>query len=160
MKIIAIDPGYDRLGLAILEKEKNQERLLFSECYSPTKKIPDEERIYLVGQRIKECIEKYKPEALALENLFFNKNQKTAFLIAEVRGVIIYEALSQGLKVRQFTPLQIKTAVTGYGKSDKKHVSDMVKKLIKIEKTEKIIDDEYDAIAVGLTYFATTRFNL
>lgn len=158
MRILAIDPGYDRLGVAVLKKGKTGgEELIYSECFSPDKKLEENQRIFLVGQKIKDLIKKYNPEALALENLFFNTNQKTALLVSQVRGVIIYEALSAKILVKQFTPLQIKIAVTGYGRSDKRQVSEMLKKLIKIENTNSLGDDECDAIAVGLTFFAVSK---
>ena len=157
MIILAIDPGYDRLGIAILEKKSGKEILLHSECFSPEKNKAEEKRIFLIGEKIGKIITKYKPEALALESLFFNKNQKTALLVAETRGVIMYEASRSKMSIKQFTPLQVKIAITGYGRSEKKQVSEMVKKLIEIEKEGKILDDEYDAIAIGLTYFASVR---
>lgn len=159
MKILAVDPGYDRLGIAILEKNKSKEELIYSECFSPDKKLKENDRILEIGQKIKKIIKEFTPEVLALENLFFNKNQKTAFLVAETRGVIIYEASLAGIPVEEFTPIQVKVAVTGYGRSDKNQVGEMVRRLIRIEKTGKILDDEYDAIAVGLTYFACQKVN-
>ena len=153
MKIIAIDPGYERVGIAILEKSNSKEILLFSECFKTLATKSSEERLRLIGQEISKLIKKYQPETLAIENLFFKNNAKTAMKVSEARGVILYEAAKNGLEVMEFTPLQIKVAVTGYGKSDKDQVTAMVKKLITINESIKY-DDEYDAIAVGLTYFA------
>ncbi|MCX6755818.1 MAG: crossover junction endodeoxyribonuclease RuvC, partial [Candidatus Nomurabacteria bacterium] len=99
----------------------------------------------------------YKPTALAIEKLFFTTNQKTVMGVAEARGVIVYSAIKHGLKIFEYTPPQIKIAVTGYGKSDKSAVMSMVPKLIKIEKIIKS-DDELDAIAIGLTCLACERF--
>jgi len=154
MKVIAIDPGYERMGVAIIEKEKGKENLLFSECFKTSSKLPHEERLKLIGQEIESLIKKYKPEAMAIETLFFKTNQKTAMHVSEARGVMLYVASTLGLSVKEFSPMAIKIAVTGYGNSDKEQVTLMVQKLIKIEKEIKY-DDEYDAIAVGLTYFAT-----
>jgi len=156
MKIIAIDPGYERLGIAIIEKQNGKEILLYSECFKTSSKIKHEERLRLIGEEIEKIIKKYQPEALAIETLFFKTNAKTAMKVSESRGVIMYEAAKNGLKVTEFTPLQIKVAVTGYGKSEKEQVTSMVQKLIKIPKILKY-DDEYDAIAVGLTFFACHR---
>ncbi|OHA47911.1 MAG: crossover junction endodeoxyribonuclease RuvC [Candidatus Taylorbacteria bacterium RIFOXYD2_FULL_36_9] len=153
MKIIAIDPGYERVGIAILEKNAGKEVLLFSECFKTLATETAEERLQLIGEEIFSLIKKYKPEALTIETLFFKTNAKTAMRVSEARGVMLYEAAKNGLLVTEFTPLQIKVAVTGYGKSDKNQVTSMVQKLIKINKDIKH-DDEYDAIAVGLTYFA------
>ncbi len=157
MKIISIDPGYERLGLAIIEKEKNQrEVLLFSECFKTSAKLPHHERLALIGDRILEVIKKWKPEQLATEKLFFAGNQKTALLVAEARGVILYTGSSKGLEIFEYRPNEIKIAITGYGSAEKKQIMDMTRKLIKIDsKTNS--DDELDAIAIGLTHFAINR---
>jgi crossover junction endodeoxyribonuclease RuvC len=154
MRIIAIDPGYERMGVAIIEKEKGKEELIFSECFKTSAKIPHEKRLKLIGGEVEQLIKKYKPEAMAIETLFFKNNQKTAMHVSEARGVMLYVASNMGLKVSEFLPIAIKVAVTGYGASDKSQVTAMVEKLIKIDREIKY-DDEYDAIAVGLTYFAT-----
>jgi len=159
MKIIAIDPGYERMGVAIIEKiPKGKEILIFSECFKTSAKLPHEERLKLIGQEIEILIEKYKPEAMAIETLFFSNNQKTAMHVSEARGVMLFVAAVAGLKVCEFSPVAIKIAVTGYGASDKSQVTGMVGKLIKIDRDIKY-DDEYDAIAIGLTYFATNKIN-
>ena len=154
MKVIAIDPGYERMGVAIIEKIRGKDVLVFSECFKTSAKIPHEERLKFIGKEIESLIKKYKPEAMAIETLFFKTNQKTAMHVSEARGVMLYVASVAGIKVVEFSPMAIKIAVTGYGKSEKGQVTFMVKKLIKIDKEIKY-DDEYDAIAVGLTFFAT-----
>jgi crossover junction endodeoxyribonuclease RuvC len=156
MKIIAIDPGYERLGIAILEKDFGKEKLIFSECFKTLATDKHEERLSQIGEEIEKIIGQYKPEAMSIETLFFKTNAKTAMKVSEARGVILYTAAQNALKIAEFTPLQIKVAVTGYGKSDKEQVVEMVKRLIKINKTIKH-DDEYDAIACGLTYFACNQ---
>jgi crossover junction endodeoxyribonuclease RuvC len=157
MRIISIDPGYERLGVAIIEKlPKERETLLFSECFKTSAKLPHHERLSLIGKRITEVIKKWKPEALATEKLFFSKNQKTALSVAEARGVILYTGSSLGLDVFEYAPADIKIAITGYGKSEKHQMIDMTRKLIKVDsKTNS--DDEFDAIAIGLTHFAIHR---
>ena len=154
MKVIAIDPGYERMGVAVIEKIKGKEFLQYSECFKTSSKIPHEERLKLIGQEIEMLVKKYKPEAMAIETLFFKNNQKTAMHVSEARGVMLYVASVLELRVVEFSPMSIKIAVTGYGSSEKEQVTFMVKKLIKIDSKIKY-DDEYDAIAVGLTYFAT-----
>ncbi|TSC61155.1 MAG: crossover junction endodeoxyribonuclease RuvC [Parcubacteria group bacterium Gr01-1014_107] len=158
IKVIAVDPGYDKLGIAILEKEKGgKERLIFSECFSPKIKLAGEEKLLSVGREIERLIKQFRPGYLALEKVFFNQNQKTVMKVAEVRGVIIYEAKSFGLDVYQYTPLEVKVAATSYGRSSKSEVAGMVRKIIGINDRKARIDDEYDAIAVGLTFFAYFR---
>ena len=158
MKIISIDPGYERLGIAVLEKKdkKEKEKLLFSECFKTSNKLPHHQRLALIGNKIKEIIKKYKPKIMATEKLFFSGNQKTAMLVAEARGVILYTGSSLGLDIFEYTPNEVKIAITGYGRSEKRQIIDMVRKLIMVGKKTNS-DDEFDAIAIGLTHFATHK---
>jgi len=154
MRIISIDPGFERIGIAILEKDKGEkENLVFSECFKTTTKIYLNERIKNIGEEIERVIKEYKPKALAIEKLYFTTNQKTVMGVAEARGVIIYCGTKNNLEIFEYTPPQIKVAVTGYGKANKDMVMNMVPKLIQIKKEIKS-DDELDAIAIGLTCFA------
>lgn len=158
MKVLGIDPGYERLGIAIVEKDtQGKERLLYSDCFKTSAKDPHYVRLDQIGTELSAVITKYQPDALAIENLFFNSNQKTALLVSEARGVILYTAAHAGLTIEEFTPPQIKAAITGNGRSDKKGIIKMVPLLIKIDKKIQY-DDEYDAIAAALTYLATIRF--
>ncbi len=156
MRVLGIDPGYERLGIAVIEKRENKDFLVYSECFQTSAKLNFNERLLLLGERVAEIIEKYKPTAMAIETLMFNTNQKTAINVAEARGVVLYEAAKNNLTIFEYNPLQIKIAVTGYGRSDKNQVTDMVKRLISIEKKE-MKDDEYDAIACAITCFASYR---
>lgn len=159
MKIIAIDPGYEKVGIAIIEKNGgSKENLLYSECLKTSRSLPHPERLRAIGRRISALISEHSPACLAIEKLFFNTNQKTAIMVAEARGVIIYEASVKNLEIFEYTPLEIKMAVTGYGRSDKRQVTLMAEKLLDIKK-EIEEDDEYDAIAAGLTFFATQKYN-
>lgn len=158
MIVLGIDPGFERLGIAVIEKEKSsREVLLFSECFKTAKTLAFTERLKLIGLRIEELVETYKPTHLGIETLFIETNQKTAMRVAEVRGTILYIAAKHGLTICEYSPLQIKSAVTGYGKADKKAVMMMVPKLIKIENPTKMIDDELDAIAIALTTSASEK---
>lgn len=156
MRVLAIDPGYDRLGVAIMEKTGNKEVLIHSECIETKKEEALTQRLLVLGMRIEELILEYKPTAIGIETLFFNKNQKTAIGVAQARGIIIYLALKSGCTVYEFGPQEIKIAVTGYGKSDKKAVIEMVKRLVE-NVPLTALDDEYDAIAVGITCLAHYR---
>jgi len=157
MKVLSIDPGYERLGIAVLEKPvRGKEILLFSECFKTPAQAPFSERLTMIGSEIEKVIKKFSPEALAIEELFFSGNQKTAMHVSEIRGAIIYIASKAGLDIFEYKPVEIKVAVSGYGKSDKKQVTEMVKRLIEIKKEIKH-DDEYDAIAIGLTHFACAK---
>ncbi|MFH1608819.1 MAG: crossover junction endodeoxyribonuclease RuvC [Patescibacteria group bacterium] len=152
MKILGIDPGFERVGMAILEKNEisKKEELIFSKCFKTSSKLEFSERLKLIGEEVKNIIKKHKPEVLAIETLFLTTNHKTVMHVAEVRGVIIYEASQAGLKIFEASPPQIKIATTGYGKASKEQMMKMVKILIKIDKTKKS-DDELDAVAIALT---------
>lgn len=152
--ILGIDPGYGRLGISILKKECSLDTLIYSECFETSNKDSHHERLLSIGEKLDLIIEKYKPEILAIETLLFSKNTKTALLVAEARGVILLKGAFHKLDVREFNPNQIKLAVTGYGKSDKKQIINMVQKILKIKENNKL-DDEYDAIAIALTCSAT-----
>lgn len=106
-----------------------------------------------MGLQFTSLLTTYSPDTLAIETLFFNNNQKTAIGVAQARGIIIYLAQVAGCKVYEFGPQEVKVAVTGYGKSDKHAVIDMVLRLIP-DAPVKALDDEYDAIAVGITCLA------
>lgn len=155
MRILGIDPGFERLGVAILEKRPGdrKEVVIYSKCFKTSPKLEFTERLYLIGKEIKDKIKEYKPDVLAIETLFFANNQKTVMNVSETRGVIIYEGLLADLEIFQASPLQVKMAITGHGKADKKQILKMVPMLVKLDKN-KTSDDELDAIAIGLTAFA------
>lgn len=154
MRVIAIDPGFERLGIAIVSKiAGGKETVEYSECFRTPKTLPFEQRLKLIGETLTTCIKKYKPEVLAIESLFFSNNKTTAIGVAGVRGVILYVAAQNGLLVREFNPATIKIAVTGYGKASKEDVEKMVGMLVTLP-DRKRIDDELDAIAIGLTALA------
>ncbi len=156
MKVLAIDPGYDRLGIAVLEKKSGKEILHYSDCIITDKKSELAERLFVIGEHVQKLIKKHQPDTVAIETLFFNKNQKTAIGVAQARGIILFLAKQAGCAINEFGPQEIKVAVTGYGKSDKSAVIEMVKRLIP-ESPTKALDDEYDAIAIGITALAHHR---
>lgn len=156
MKVLGIDPGYDRLGIAVLERTGSKETVLFSDCFITNRQDSHETRISFLGQEVRKVLKQWNPDFVAIEKLFFNKNITNAIKVAEVRGVVTYEAYLSGAQLREYGPQQIKVAVTGYGKSDKSQVTFMVKKITGITKP-KILDDEYDAIAIGITCLATEK---
>ena len=154
MKILGIDPGFERLGIAIKKKKKNtKETVVFSECFKTSSKLPFGDRLVLIGEEVKNIIKKYKPDVLAIETLFLTTNQKTVMHVAEARGVVLYEAANAGLKIFEASPPQIKIATTGYGKATKEQMIKMVKLLVEIDISKKS-DDELDAVAIALTALA------
>lgn len=157
-KILAIDPGFDRVGLAILDREKGNPRILFSKCIETDSKDFHGKRLQTIGEEIKKVIRKWKPGVLAIETLFFNTNITSALGVAEARGVIIYEAVNAGLVICEYSPQSIKIAVTGYGKATKDQLANMVKRLVILPtKPSRRLDDEIDAIALGITHLATEK---
>jgi len=163
MKVIAVDPGYDRVGIAIIERDytpgnRSGETWVYSETFTTEKTDDINERLRQVGERVEKLSLEYHVEYLAIETLFFTNNQKTAMAVAQARGIVIYAAQKSGAQVVEFTPLQIKSAVAGNGRADKQAVIDMTKRLIKIPEGKRL-DDEYDAIACGLCFFAHYRPN-
>lgn len=153
MRVLGVDPGYDRVGVAIMEYENGNEVLLHSECIETDSKQETYLRIFAVGTRLQQLIHEHQVDTLGIETLFFNKNVKTAMSVAEARGVIMYVAQEADCQIFEFSPQQIKIAVSGYGNSDKTAVTAMVKQLIPSVRSGAL-DDEYDAIAVGITCLA------
>lgn len=156
MRVLAIDPGYDRLGIAVMEHGVSSETLLHSSCLQTNKADPIPDRLQKIGEEVAALLSTHHPDALAIETLFFNKNQKTAMAVAQARGICIYLAKVAGCRILELSPQEIKIAVTGYGKSDKQAVIDMVTRLV-AEAPANALDDEYDAIAVGITALAHHR---
>lgn len=157
MIILGIDPGYERLGVAILENGKTKKpNVVFSECFKTSSKEEHAERLFQIQTELERVIKKYKPTRLGIETLFFNSNQKSATKVSEARGVILATAKKFGLEIKELSPLQVKVGVTGYGKSDKVAVIKMIPLLVDFDSIDKkknsaMLDDEYDAIAVGFT---------
>ena len=159
MKVLGIDPGFARVGVALVEKKNGEkETLVFSRCIETSAHEPLPSRLQLIAEEVSAIIQKYTPDAMAIEKLFFGSNQKTAIRVAEARGVLIQSAASAHVAVHEYTPLQIKIAVTGYGRATKTQVADMVARLIVLKK-KKRIDDEVDAIAIALTHCAHTKID-
>ena len=146
MKILGIDPGIERVGIAVIE------------CFKTSSKLSHSERLKLIGEEISTVITKYNPDALGIEKLYFETNTKTAMAVAEARGMMLYVCALAKISIFEYTPLEIKVAVTGYGKSDKQAIMHMVPKLIKLPTERNMIDEEVDAIAVALTCFAYQKF--
>lgn len=153
MRVISVDPGYDRLGIAVMELENGTEKLIYSSCIVTDKNQHLNDRLKSLGDEFSTLLNTHNPDSLGIETIFFNTNQKTAIGVSQARGVLIYLAKTHGCEVYEFGPQEIKVAVTGYGKSDKAAVIDMVKRLIP-SSPKAALDDEYDAIAVGITCLA------
>ncbi len=142
-KILGIDPGYGRMGYAVLDSGK----LIEAGCFETSKETPYEERLRSAAGHFKKLMDAHQPDVLALEKLFINTNQKTATRVAEIRGILLY--LAGNALLYEFTPPEIKLAVCGYGRADKKQVAKMVKLLFKTD--DSLNDDALDAIAIAFT---------
>jgi len=153
MKVLAVDPGFGRCGIAVVEKHGGREELLYSTCVETPSSAAFAERLAQVVRAYAKLIKKYAPDSIAMEKLYFSKNQKTAMQVAEVRGALLHAAAEAGVQTFEYSPTQVKSATAGYGAADKKQVARMLHALVKIEK-DILHDDEYDAIAVGLTHLA------
>ena len=160
VRIIGIDPGFDRLGICILDKhDTNKEELIHSQCITTSKKETFEVRLAEIGEELTKILKKYKPSELAIETLFFTTNQKTIITVAEVRGICIYLSHIHDVRIFEYSPPQIKVAVTGYGKATKEDVTLMIPKILKQQLPKGTLDDEIDAIAIALTHSAHRKMN-
>jgi crossover junction endodeoxyribonuclease RuvC len=151
LRVLAVDPGYDRLGIAVMEKND----LIFSECFIPPKGA-FEERLRDVYRHVAGLVQEHSPNALALETLYFSTNQKTAIRVAEARGVIMLAGAEAGLPLFEYSPQAVKIAVTGSGSAPKSGVIKMVPKIITLPPGKRF-DDEYDAIALAIAHLAQAR---
>jgi len=156
MRVIAVDPGYERCGIAVVESASPQNTLLYSSCLTTSSKDKFEKRLVKIADGFEGLIREWEPDSFAVERLYFNTNQKTAMAVAEVRGALIYMAEKNGLPMAEYTPSQIKTAIAGWGRADKKQIIAMLPRLIHMDGAGKL-DDEYDAIATALTHLASAR---
>lgn len=156
MRILGIDPGFGRLGIGIIDVNQGKETCVYSECFETNPKETFHTRLKLIGEKINVLCKEWNPIAASVETLFFEKNQKTAMSVAEARGVIIYELLKNNVNVFEYSPLQVKMALTGFGKAEKPQVAFMVSKLLHLE-VEKKIDDELDALALAITHSSSSR---
>ena len=156
MKVLGIDPGYGRCGVAIVEKVDGREVYLYSDCIETSPKADFSERLAAVADACARLIHEHSPDCMAMERLYFSNNQKTAMQVAEFRGALLNTAALAGVSVFEYTPGQIKSASAGYGGATKADVARMLHMLLKIDKKIKH-DDEYDAIAIGVTHLAHHR---
>jgi len=148
VKILGIDPGTATTGFAVIERIGGEVHALDFGVVSTRPKIPAEERLLEIAENISELLELHQPDLVAVESLFFFKNQTTAFAVAQARGVILLEIARFKVPLVEITPLQVKRAIAGYGKADKQQVQKMVKEIFSLEKIPKP-DDAADALAIA-----------
>ncbi len=151
MIILGIDPGLAIVGWGVVEYQGSRFRTLGYGSIETPAGMATEQRLTLIYEGIGKLIETYHPEHIAVEELFFNTNQTTGIRVAEARGVIIMRAYQMGVKVFEYTPLQVKQAVVGYGRAEKKQVITMVTMLLGLPKPPKP-DDTADALAIAMCH--------
>ncbi len=151
MIILGVDPGIGRCGWAVVESGKGKLKALSYDCLETEPNSEITKRLLKISLHFESLIKEYKPDVLAIEELFFNTNSKTAFVVGQARGVILLAAASNKIPVAIYTPLQVKMAVTGYGRADKNQIGQMVKVILKLEKIPKM-DDTSDALAVAIAH--------
>ncbi|MBR1731082.1 MAG: crossover junction endodeoxyribonuclease RuvC [Ruminococcus sp.] len=151
MVILGIDPGYAIVGWGLVEYKNNSFRPLRYGAITTDADMKFNLRLKVIYDDVCEVIKTFKPDALAIERLYFTTNQKTAIMVAEARGVILLSAQQNGLPIYEYTPLQVKTAVTGYGKAKKPQVMEMTSRLLKLPAVPKP-DDTADALAIAITH--------
>ena len=155
MKVLGIDPGTGRMGWAIVEKLKGKESLIECGCLETPPHTPLPIRLEKIHSFLNEIITKHKPQSASIEDLFFAKNRKTVMSVGAARGVIILACKQAKLDINLYSPLQIKSSVTGYGQADKKQVQFMVQNILKTKEIPQL-DDAIDAVAVALTHLSRT----
>ena len=157
MRVLGIDPGFAITGYSIIDYVGNKFNLVESGAILTEAHTSFPLRLEKIYSDLDNIIETYKPDAMSIEELFFNNNAKTAINVAQARGVILMTARMRKLDIFEYTPLQIKQAVTGYGRADKMQVQRMVKMILNEEKLPKL-DDITDSMAIGICHAHSSKF--
>lgn len=152
-KVLGIDPGFDRLGLAVIEGDPSRPTYVWSTCVTPQKGSAAS-RLAVIYEAVSDALTSHTPDRVAIETLFFSTNKKTALSVAEARGVILAAIGAHGASVAEFSPAQVKIAVTGHGTADKHAIARMLPHLIALP-PRKRLDDELDAIAIAIAGLST-----
>jgi crossover junction endodeoxyribonuclease RuvC len=151
MRIMGIDPGIAIVGFGLIDKQGSKLVPVQYGCIQTEAHTDSAVRLRMVYDSMVQLIDKYKPDAVAIEKLFFNRNVTTAMAVSQARGVLILAAVQQGLEIGEYTPLQVKQAVVGYGKAEKKQVQEMVKLFLHLSAVPKP-DDVADALAIAICH--------
>lgn len=157
MRIMGIDPGIAIAGFGIIEKTGSRLKPVQYGAIHTDAGLPTGERLKRIYDACRALIERYQPQALAVEKLYFNRNVTTAFTVGQARGVIVLAAVQAGLSVYEYTPLQIKQAVAGYGRADKRQIQEMVRLLLNLPEPPKP-DDTADALGAAITHAHMARY--
>jgi crossover junction endodeoxyribonuclease RuvC len=155
-RIVGFDPGTASLGFAILEKSGDGLQILVCDSLHTEKNLPLENRLLTIYQGLKTLIRDYKPQVIACEEVYFNKNVRTAFAVGSVIGVILLLAGQKGLPVYMYSPIQVKMSVTGYGRASKSQVQQMLARLFQLTTIPKP-DDAADALAIAYCHASSAK---
>lgn len=158
MRILGIDPGIAIVGYGIVDKIANTYKPVAYDAILTKAHTPLEERIQIIYNRMIELLDEYKPDVISVEELFFNNNAKTAFSVGQARGVILLAAVQKNVPIYEYTPLQVKQALTGYGRADKNQIQQMTKSMLGLKSVPKP-DDVADALAIAVCHGNSMRFN-
>ena len=154
MRILGIDPGYAIVGWGVIDYERGRFLPIDFGAVTTPAGMPFGQRLQLIYEGVTRCIEQYHPTVLSIEKLYFQTNKTTAIEVAQARGVILLAAQQAGLSVFEYTPMQVKSAVTGYGQAQKPQVMEMTRRLLRLTKTPKP-DDTADALAIAICHAQT-----
>jgi crossover junction endodeoxyribonuclease RuvC len=157
MIIIGIDPGTATTGYGVIENRDNKLKMIDYGCIRTSAKTPNAQRLFEIDQKLIEIMNKHKPNQVAVEDLFFFKNLKTAIKVSQARGVVLSCVARANLTAQEYTPLQVKQAVASYGRAEKQQVQYMVKLLLNLKQLPKP-DDAADALAVAICCAHSTKF--
>ena len=149
--ILGIDPGTAITGYGLVEKQGNHLKRIAFGAILTTPETPTALRLHQIYCQLKTIIEQYRPDMMAVEQLFFNKNVRTALTVGQARGVVLLAGAEAGLDIMEYTPLQVKMAVVGYGRAEKKQVQEMVRMLLCLNEIPKP-DDAADALAIAICH--------
>jgi len=155
--VFGIDPGIAIVGYGVIEYNGNKFNVLDYGAVQTSNSYSFPTRLKIIYDEISLLMEKFKPDALAIEELFFNKNVKTAITVGQARGVQVLAAVNKGIEIYEYTPLQVKQGVVGYGRADKRQIQEMVKILLNLDKIPKP-DDVADALAVAICHAHSGNF--
>lgn len=158
MIILGIDPGFARLGYGVIDYTNGKYKVLEYGTITTPAHTELAERLKKINYDLNEVISKYKIDVASIEELFFNTNSKTAIHVAEARGVILYTLSAANIQICEYTPLQVKQALVGYGRADKHQIMEMVKKNLKL-KTMPKLDDTADALALAICHTYNIKFD-
>jgi crossover junction endodeoxyribonuclease RuvC len=151
MRIIGIDPGYAIMGVGIVDYKGSKFTPVYYGSITTEAHTPNEERLMVLYDELSSIIAEYKPEEASVEELFYNTNATTAIMVGEARGMALLACAKAGIKISEYTPLQIKSSLTGYGRADKKQVPTMVKMILNLSEVPKP-DDTADALAAAICH--------